>query len=161
MSSVFLTEANSFEQAQVIKSLLKSNGLHPHFRDENMRSIGPHLNPMMGRIIIDIPEIEFLLASQILEQHELEKKSESQPDKKSKVEEQENLAKKVLISSILGCLILPIAASIYSMILGFRLLKTQPPLNKVILRRLALAVLFNSLALIYWLTFLPHILVNK
>ncbi|MGE5086374.1 MAG: hypothetical protein ACM3MG_08760 [Bacillota bacterium] len=156
-SYVFLTQCADFSQAQVVKSFLTSQGFHPKVRDEQMRTVTPHLETLLGKLIVEVPEHEFLAASAALE--ELEKQhlqvslSADHDTDDLALEASQKLAKKCLMSAILGCLFIPVIGNLYSMILGWRVLKSEFPLSKISRTRLLLAILFNSWGFYIWLVF--------
>ncbi len=156
---VFLTECNDFGEAQILKSYLQSLGFHPKVRDEQMRTVAPHLQNLMGRLIIEIPEYEFLQASEALENLETNPLANAKlkiADRET-VEEHlmftQGLAKKALTNSILGCIFIPLLCNLYSLTLSWRVVRQERPLTAVSGKRLMLAILFNSLGLYIWLTF--------
>lgn len=157
-SHVFLTQCADFAQAQVIKSFLTSQGFHPRVRDEQTRTMAPHFEQLLGKLIIEVPEHEALDASAALEA--LEKENAVNPVQTPEKEAQESalaasqeLAKKCLMNAIIGCTFIPVICNLYSMMLGLRVLKNEFPLSKVSRNRLILAILFNSLGFYVWLTF--------
>lgn len=158
-SYVFLTECSDIAEAGVIKSFLESQGFHPKIRDEQMRTVAPHLQNLLGKLLIEVPEFEFLSASQALEELEHEnslKLVSTDPDTTapdSDLLHTQSLAKKALINSVLGCIFIPLVCNLYSMILGWRVLRQERPLTAVSGKRLMLAILFNSIAFYVWLTF--------
>lgn len=145
---VFLMECADFSEARVAKSFLQSQGLHPRVRDEQLRSVAPHLGDALGKLILEIPEHEFLAASQALEK--IEQRSTAVVETGS--EEAQKLAKKSLWNSILGIFVLPVLCNVYSMVLGFRVLGKEMPLSKKSRQRLLLAMMFNALSFYFWLT---------
>lgn len=157
-SNVFLTECSDFGEARVLKSFLESQGFHPKVRDEQTRSVAPHLQNFLGKLIIEIPESEFMGASQALELLEKEN-SKNKPEKETPLEEAEtmlrhtqDMAKKALMNSILGCILIPLFSNLYSMVIIWRVLMLERPLSRLSGQRLILAILFNSLGLYLWLT---------
>lgn len=148
-SYVFLLECADFSEARVAKSFLESQGFHPRVRDEQTRSVAPHLGDALGKLIIDIPEHEFLSASQALESIE----PESKPAVVADSQETQNLAKKCLWNAILGIFIIPVLCNVYSMILGLRVLGREMPLSTQSKRRLFIAMLINAAAFYFWLMF--------
>lgn len=158
---VFLTEVADFTEAQVVKALLEGMHLNPRFHDQQMRTIAPHLGGALGALTIEIPEDEFLKASQALEHLQNETRSQIAEEKNNPSQEDllvqtQELAKKSLLSSVLGCIFLPIIGSLYSMILGARVLRAERPLSPVSRRRLMWAIFFNIIALYTWLVFGPR-----
>ncbi|NUN05339.1 MAG: hypothetical protein HUU57_06230 [Bdellovibrio sp.] len=154
---VFLTECHDFGQAQVIKSYLESLGFHPRVRDEQTRSVAPHLSQFLGRLTIDIPEIEFMAASEALEAHEVSRPTlVTDPTEEENLAYTQNMAKKALWNAILGSMLIPVICNVYSMILGYRVLKYEKPFSAVSRKRLFWAVAFNSFAFYFWLTIAPH-----
>lgn len=153
---VFLTLAKNFEEATIIKSLLISEGLHPRVRDENIRSIAPHFGQALGKLEIEIPEHEFQEASLALERNEPPRVIIV--EESNDLEHSQEMAKKCLTNAILGCVLIPVICNLYSMILGFRVLKAERPLSRVSRKRLLFAIGFNSLAFFFWLEFGPAIL---
>lgn len=156
---VFLTECNDFSDAQILKSFLISQGFHPKVRDEQMRTVAPHFQGLLGKLIIEIPESEFLNASLALEELE-----QGQPAKqKIKMADLETheahltftqgLAKKALTNSILGCIFVPLLCNLYSLVLAWRVVREEQPLSATSGKRLILSILFNSLGFYIWLTF--------
>lgn len=148
-SYVFLLECADFSEARVAKSFLESQGFHPRVRDEQTRSVAPHLGDALGKLVIDIPESEFLSASQALES--IEPQPEREPVKDSI--ETQDMAKKCLWNAILGLIILPVLCNVYSMILGLRVLGREMPLSAVSKRRLMMAMVINAVAFYFWLIF--------
>lgn len=156
-SNVFLTECDSFTQAQIVKSFLEAQGFHPKVRDEQMRTIAPHFENLLGKLIIEVPEIEFLAASQALEDFD---KVQTANLKLVEPEEEDSyllhtqgLAKKALTNSILGIIFLPMVCNLYSLVLSWRVIRTERPLTPTSGKRLLLAIIFNSLGFYIWLTF--------
>ena len=156
-SYVFLTQCADFSQAQVVKSFLTSQGFHPKVRDEQMRTVTPHLETLLGKLIIEIPEHEFLAASASLEdlekQHAQDSTTPAEDAQEVALEASQKLAKKCLMSSILGCLFIPVVGNLYSMVLGWRVLKSEFPLSKISRNRLLFAILFNSWGFYIWLVY--------
>jgi hypothetical protein len=158
-SHVFLTECSDFAQATVIKSYLMSQGLHPRVRDEQMRAVAPHLEQFLGKLIMEIPEEEFVTASEALESLQDSNKLRTADEedalqaKDAALTESQAMAKQCLINAVLGCIIIPVACNLYSMILGFRVLGREMPLSRVSRTRLLMAMGFNALGFYIWLTF--------
>lgn len=155
-SYVFLTECADFGEAQVLKSFLESQGFHPKVRDEQMRTVAPHLQHLLGKLIIEVPEFEFLSASSALEsvEHRLRPVPINEnEDRENSILESQRLAKKALTNSILGCLFIPLLLNLYSIVLSWRVLRQERPLTSTSGKRIILAILFNSLAFYIWLTF--------
>ncbi|MEK2646189.1 hypothetical protein [Bdellovibrio sp. BCCA] len=152
---VFLMVCADIGEAQVVKSFLESQGLHPRVRDEQTRSVAPHLGQLLGRLTLEIPEHEFMEAS-----HALESREQDRPLKivEEYDENTQDLAKKALWNAILGCLLIPVICNFYSMSLGYRVLRTEVPLSDKSRKRLMWAVVFNSLAFYFWLTMGPKLL---
>ncbi|HEX7673041.1 MAG TPA: hypothetical protein VF412_02665 [Bdellovibrio sp.] len=161
-SYVFLTECADLGEAQVVKSFLESQGFHPKVRDEQTRSVAPHLQNLLGELIIEVPEFEFMEASQALEslqprlkivRSESETEVEQQEAAEIHLQHTQSLAKKCLTNSILGCVFIPIFCTLYSMVLGWKVLAQERPLSKVSRNRLAMAIVFNTMGLYIWLVF--------
>lgn len=152
---VFLMDCKDFNEAQVVRSFLLAQGLHPRIRDEQTRAVAPHFENLLGRLTLEIPGYEFFEASRLLEEHE-------KPTVVTVTETWETdtkaLAKKCLWNSILGLIIVPVICNFYSMSLGYRVLKAEKPLTSQSRRRLFWAVVFNSLSFIVWFTILPKFL---
>lgn len=151
---VFLMDCADFAEAQVIRSFLTSQGFHPHVRDEQTRGVAPHFGQVLGKLTLEVPEHEYIDASLLLESRE-----------KLQVKvvidhgfDTEGLAKKALWNAIIGCVLVPVICNLYSMILGYRVLRTEVPLGKVSRKRLIWAILFNSIAFYVWLTLGPKFL---
>ncbi|UYL07761.1 hypothetical protein B9G69_011960 [Bdellovibrio sp. SKB1291214] len=163
-SHVFLTEVADFPQAQVVKSFLVAQGFHPRLRDEQTRAVAPHLEQFLGKLIIDIPQDEFLEASAALESLQDSKglKIAGEEDvelaKDQALTESQNMAKKCLVNAVLGCLIIPVVCNLYSMILGFRVLGKEMPLSRLSRTRLVMAFFFNCAGFYIWLSYGPAIL---
>lgn len=156
---VFLTECQDIGQAQVVKSYLESLGFHPRVRDEQTRTVAPHLGQFLGRLAMDIPEIEFMAASLALEERE----NATNLSVVDETEDQsltytQSLAKKAMWNAILGCFLVPLICNIYSVLLGFRVLKYEKPLSAVSRKRVLWALAFNSFAFYIWLTIAPQFL---
>lgn len=141
-------ECADFSEARVAKSFLESQGFHPRVRDEQTRSVAPHLGDALGKLILEIPEQEFLSASHALEQIETPRVTTPVVDS----EETQNLAKKSLWNSILGLVIVPVFCNVYSMVLGWRVLGREMPLSKKSRQRLLIAMFINAAAFYFWLT---------
>ncbi|MBO9665481.1 MAG: hypothetical protein J7501_01535 [Bdellovibrio sp.] len=158
-SHVFLTECSDFAQATVIKSYLMSQGLHPRVRDEKTRTVAPHLEQFLGKLIMEIPEDEFMAASEALENLQdtnpfrTVEESEQLQAKDQALLDSQALAKKCLINAVIGCIIVPVICNLYSMFLGFRVLGREMPLSRISRTRLILAMGFNALSFYIWLTF--------
>lgn len=148
-SFVFLTECADFSEARVVKSFLESQGFHPRVRDEQLRSVAPHLGDALGKLILEVPEHEFLQASQSLENVERPREVTSLPSS----DPSQDLAKKTLLNAILGVFVVPVLCNVYSMILGFRVLGREMPLSKKSRQRLTLAMVFNAFAFYFWLIY--------
>lgn len=158
-SYVFLVECSDFSEAQVLKSFLESQGFHPKVRDEQFRSVAPHLQNLLGKLIIEIPEVEFLLASESLEKLEIAKPKESltnasqtDSDREQHLLFTQSLAKKAVTNAIIGCIFIPLICNLYSLILSWRVVREERPLTSVSGKRLIIAILFNSLGFYIWLT---------
>ncbi len=157
-SYVFLTECADFGEAQVVKSFLVSQGFHPKVRDEQMRAVAPHLQNLLGKLIIEIPEEEAVEASQALESLEANKPVrlvENSDESQHEVElaYTQNMAKKTLINAVLGCILVPVVCNFYSMILGWRVMAAERPLSRISRTRLFFAMIFNIMGFYIWLTF--------
>ncbi|WP_347357883.1 hypothetical protein [Bdellovibrio sp.] len=151
---VFLMDCADFSEAQVIRSFLMAQGLHPRVKDEQTRGVAPHFGQLLGKLTLEIPEHEYMEASQLLESRE-------QPRIQIVTVQQdvdtEALAKKALWNAILGCVFVPLLCNFYSMALGYRVLRQERPLGRVSRNRLLLAILFNSIAFYGWLYFGPKL----
>lgn len=151
---VFLMDCAGFSEAQVIRSFLMAQGLHPRVKDEQTRGVAPHFGQLLGKLTLEIPEHEYMEASQLLESRE-------QPRIQIVTVQQdvdtEALAKKALWNAILGCVFVPLLCNFYSMALGYRVLRQERPLGRVSRNRLLLAILFNSIAFYGWLYFGPKL----
>ncbi|MEN0057520.1 MAG: DUF2007 domain-containing protein [Bdellovibrio sp.] len=157
-SFVFLTTCADISEAQVIKSFLEAQGFHPFLRDEKTQGVAPHLSQFLGKITLEIPENEFPAASQALEKAEQAAKEESAvtpPPPAFNLQHTQQMAKKALWNALLGCILIPLFCNFYSMLLGYRVLKTEVPLSSVSKRRILWAILFNSLAFYIWLSIGP------
>lgn len=157
-SYVFLTECRDFAEAQVVKSFLSSQGFHPKVRDEQTRGVAPHLENLLGKLIIEIPEEEAIDASQALESLETRAdlqivNNEDDHRKEAELAYTQNMAKKTLINAVLGCILVPVICNFYSMILGWRVMAAERPLSRVTRNRLVLAIVFNIIGFYVWLTF--------
>ncbi|MNS90120.1 hypothetical protein D3C72_1241550 [compost metagenome] len=161
---VFLTDCSDFSEAQVVRSYLLSLGFSPKVRDEQMRSVAPHLNHLLGKLIIDIPEDEFFDASQALEKMERpnlsavnDSTATNSADEKAEkaLTQSQAMAKKALANSILGCIFLPVICNLYSIYLGLKVLKTEKPLSSKSRARIMWSMAFNTIAFYFWLTFGP------
>jgi hypothetical protein len=163
-SYVFLTEVTDFPQAQVVKSYLVAQGFHPRLRDEQTRSVAPHLEQFLGKLIIDIPEHEFLDASAALESLQDSNGLKVAGDEEEELAQNQALmqsqamAKRCLINAVLGCTVVPLVCNLYSMILGFRVLGREMPLSRLSRTRLIMAFFFNCIGFYVWLTLGPSIL---
>jgi hypothetical protein len=155
---VFLTEVSDFAEAQVVKALLESMHLNPRLKDEQMRTIAPHWGQILGKMIMEIPEDEFMKASQALEQMQDTHRpavEESKKTDEAHLTFTQELAKKALLSAILGCVFIPIICNIYSLVLGYKVIRIERPLTKVSGKRLMWALLFNGIGFSIWLTIGP------
>ncbi|WP_413557387.1 hypothetical protein [Bdellovibrio sp. HCB209] len=158
-SYVFLTEVRDFPEAQVVKSFLVAQGFHPRLRDEQTRAVAPHLEQFLGKLIIDIPQDEFIDASQALEGLEDSNALKSVGEKEieqaqeDRLKASQDMAKKCLINAVLGCVLIPVVCNLYSMLLGFRVLGLEMPLSRLTRTRLIMAFGFNCLGFYIWLTF--------
>ncbi|WP_413574804.1 hypothetical protein ACLVWU_11290 [Bdellovibrio sp. HCB290] len=141
-----------------------AQGFHPRLRDELTRSVAPHLETFLGKLIIEIPEGEFLAASSALEQLEDEQaeKNADQDEtallKNQSLLESQEMAKKCLINAVLGCVLIPLICNLYSMLLGFRVLGKEMPLSRLTRTRLIMAFFFNCIGFYIWLTYGPMLL---
>ena len=151
MSQVFLIQANSFSEAQVIKNLLLSHDLHPFFRDENIRTIAPHYEQLLGKIIIEISEDEFVQASQLIEQMQDQDRRNQKINEDVIVDRPIDYAKKSLQMAVIGAIILPILGSFYSTILAFRAFKNVRRLNQQELLHVFASMMINIFSFCFWL----------
>ncbi|WP_374074401.1 hypothetical protein [Bdellovibrio bacteriovorus] len=154
---VFLMDCADIGEAQVIKSFLESQGFHPRVRDEQTRSVAPHLGNLLGKLTLEIPEHEYMDASQTLESRE---RPRLQVAAETSSEDTQALAKKALWNAILGCVFIPLICNFYSMVLGYRVLRTEVPLSAKSRNRLLWAIFFNSIAFYIWLTIGPKFFTN-
>jgi|GEM_PF-1428338 len=167
---VFLTECADFSEAQVVRSFLIAQGFSPKVRDEQMRTVAPHLSNLLGKLTIDIPEHEFIEASQALEK--MERNLHVVRDNEV-VEETEDgfviiqedttaytqsLSKKALANAILGCILVPIICSIFSIRLIYRVVTQEKPLTPKSRYNILWALMFNTIGLYFWLTAGPKFL---
>lgn len=154
---VFLIDCADFAEAQVIRSFLTSQGFHPRVRDEQTRGVAPHFGQLLGKLSLEIPEYEYIEASLLLESREKQEMTTEIPPEAGTAQNfrTEVLAKKALWNAIIGCVFLPIICNLYSMMLGYRVLRTEIPLGKVSRNRLLWAILFNSFAFYIWLAIIP------
>lgn len=155
---VFLMDCADFAEAQVIRSFLMSQGLNPRVRDEQTRGVAPHFGQLLGKLVLEIPEHEYVQASLLLESREEPKQAEK-PESAVNADT-EALAKKALWNAIIGCVLVPIIFNFYSMRLGYRVLRTEVPLGKVSRKRLLWTIFFNSAAFYFWLTIGIKVLKN-
>lgn len=153
---VFLMVCNDFTEARVIKSYLESLGLNPRIKDENTRGIAPHFEHLLGKLIVEIPEYQFVEASLALEAKERPTLKISNDE--TNLQETQSLAKKCLLNAILGCIFVPVICNFISMSMGYRVLKNEKPLTPISRNRLLWAILFNSIAFFVWLTYGPQLL---
>lgn len=153
---VFLMVCNDFTEAKVIKSYLESLNLNPRIKDENTRGIAPHFENLLGKLVVEIPEYQFMDASLALE--EKEKPTLKVSNDETQLQETQSLAKKSLLNAILGCVFIPVICNFISMSMGYRVLKNEKPLSAISRNRLLWAILFNSIAFFAWLTYGPQIL---
>lgn len=145
---VFLMDCADINEVQVVKSYLTAMGFHPRIKDEYTRMVAPHYTNLLGNLSIEVPEHEFREASLAIE-----KKEDSQIIvKEVQIEDHSSLAKRSLFLAILGCVLIPIIANIYSMFLGYRVLKRERPLNSKSRNQLFMALIFNSIAFYFWMT---------
>ncbi|KYG61801.1 hypothetical protein AZI85_06150 [Bdellovibrio bacteriovorus] len=149
---VFLMDCADFSEAQVVKSFLESQGFHPRVRDEQTRSVAPHLGQLLGKLTLEIPEHEYMEASLELERREPPR---IQIVHENDLETTQAMAKKALWNAILGCIFIPLLCNFYSMVLGYRVLRQEVPLTKTSRNRLLWAIVFNSFAFYVWLTIGP------
>lgn len=159
---VFLADCADFAEAQVIRSFLTSQGFHPRLRDEQTRGVAPHFGQLLGKLSLEIPEHEYIEASLLLESREKQEIATGIPPEAAITPslDTEALAKKALWNAIIGCVFLPILCNLYSMMLGYRVLRTEIPLGKLSRNRLLWAILFNSFAFYIWLAILPAYFVH-
>lgn len=153
---VFLMVCNDFTEARVIKSYLESLGLNPRIKDENTRGIAPHFENLLGKLIVEVPEYQFVEASLALEQKERPALKISNDE--TQLQRTQSLAKKCLLNAILGCVFIPVICNFISMSMGYRVLRTEKPLSAISRNRLLWAILFNSIAFFVWLTYGPQLL---
>lgn len=158
---VFLTVCSDFAEAQVIRSFLMSQGFSPRVRDEQTRAVAPHFGQALGKLTLEVPEGEFLAASSALEKMADEQKSQetAAPDIRDVKEEfllqTQGLAKKALLNAVLGCTLIPLLCTFYSIILSFRVLQYEKPMSSLSRRRLGIALALNALAFYVWLVIGP------
>lgn len=157
---VFLTECTDLSQVQVLKSFLEAQGFHPQVRDEKTRGVAPHLSQLLGKLILEVPEHEFLGASQLLESIEAASPSQNRTEESLAFSYSQSLAKKSLWNAILGVILVPLLCNFYSMILGYRVLKIEKPLSPLSRNRLLWAILFNTMAFYIWLMIGPKYFKN-
>lgn len=149
-------------EAQVVKSFLEAQGFHPRVRDEQTRSVAPHFGQLLGKLTLEIPEVEYMEASLAMEKQEPRRvQAVSSVSAVSEIEQTQKMAKLAMWNAILGCLLIPIICNFYSMRLGYRVLKTEVPLSRVSRNRLLWAILFNSIAFYVWLAIGPKFFIGK
>lgn len=155
---VFFMDCQDIGEAQVIKSFLEAQGLHPRITNEQTRTIASHLGQLIAKLTIEIPEYEYMAASQALENRQDEG---PQIIEESTLDFTQGLAKKALWNSILGCIFIPVICNFYSMMLGYRTLKMEKPLSSKSRNYLMWSLMFNSLAFYIWLTLGPRYFFNN
>jgi hypothetical protein len=153
---VFLTEVSDFTEAQVVKALLEAMYLHPRLRDEQTRAIVPHMSQLLGKLVMEIPEDEFMKASQALEQMQDAHRPVAPVTQQVEAEMQltftQELAKKALLTAVIGCIFIPLICNLFSIILSFRVIRLERPLSRVSGKRLMWAIAFNAFGFYIWLT---------
>ena len=167
---VFLTQCTDFSEAQVVRSYLISQGFSPKVRDENMRTVAPHMANLLGKLVIDIPENEFIEASQALEKMDrklfvVEDEQEVGEDGVQIIHEDttaytQSLSKKALANAILGCILVPIICNVFSIRFIYTVLTTEKPLTSKSRSNILWALMFNTIGLYFWLLSGPKILKN-
>ncbi len=154
---VFLTDCGDLGEARVLMSYLESLGLHPRARDLHTRSIASHLSSALGKLTIEVPAYEFMEASRALEKREVPIQ-EAPPAEETHLTWTQGLAKKSLNSALIGLVVFPILPNFYSMVLGYRVLKSEKPFTSVSRNRLFWAVVVNSVTFIFWFMYFPQFL---
>lgn len=138
---------SDFTEAQVIKSFLEAQGFHPRLRDEQTRSVAPHFEQLLGKLTLEIPEVERQEANTLLEAQQQQQLTNSQEAETIDID---GLARKALWNAILGCTLVPVLCTLYSVYLILSTLRAQTPLGKPSRTRLLWAVAFNGLAIAAW-----------
>lgn len=145
---VFLMDCADINEVQVVKSYLTAMGFHPRVKDEYTRTVAPHYTNLLGRLSIEVPEDEIFEASKAIE----ERNDSMVQVKEVIVNEYTPDAKRALFLAILGCVLIPVIANIYSMYIGFKVMRKERPLSRTSRNQLFLAIIFNSVAFYFWLT---------
>lgn len=157
MSYVFVHEVRDLAEARVVISFLEAHGVTARIRDEKMRETAPHLEYLMGKLLIEVPESQAIEASQCLE--EMLRRREALLAKNPTGEQKEyeellaasqNTARSAFISAVLGTFLIPLLLNFYSLKLGFRVMKTESPVSPKSWRYLLAAGVFNMLSFWFW-----------
>ena len=154
---VFLADCGDLGEAQVLKSFLEAEGFHPRVRDLHTRTVASHLGTALGKLTLEVPDDEFIAASQTLEKRVVPI-TEAPPAEESHLVWTQGLAKKAMWNAVLGMVIIPLLPNFYSMALGYRVLKTEKPISGTSLNRIFWAIVFNSITFVVWFVYLPHVL---
>lgn len=155
---VFLMDCADFSEAQVVRSYLLSQGFHPRVRDEQTRSVAPHFGQLLGRLTLEVPEAEFLSASQALEKFEKPPLAVAEEEQDAHSVALRMMGRRAVWNAILGMFILPIACNIYSLYLSFRVFRAEFPIASQNKRYLLWASIFNCLSIYFWLTIAPSLI---
>lgn len=157
MSYVFVHEVRDLTEAKVVISYLNAHGFLARVRDEQTREMAPHLNLLLGRLLIEVPEHQAVDASLALEEmirrrEELLAKNPSgeQKEYEDLLAQSQNTARSSFICAVLGTFLIPILLNFYSLRLGYRVMKTESPVSKKSWRYLLAAGAFNSLSFWFW-----------
>lgn len=146
---VFLMDCSDLAEIQVVRSYLTAEGFHPRIRDEQTRGVAPHFGHLLGKLVLEIPEPEYIRASLLLKGRQSNSPETVHPPTQP---DTEALAKKALWNSIIGCVLVPLIFNFYSLIISYRVIRQESPLGNVSRKRLLLALFFNSLSFYFWLT---------
>ncbi|MFP5520583.1 MAG: hypothetical protein ACLGGX_11815 [Bdellovibrionia bacterium] len=141
----------SMPEAQVICSRLRAEGLHPEIKDENLHSIAPHLSIAMGSIIVLLPADEHQAANEIIAS--FSQNSNEPTNQEAHVEtpapyaDSDKMVRKIHLNAIFGLFILPVVTTAYSLFLSLKLVLSGRKLSYYGKTRLALANIFNLVAI--------------
>ncbi len=161
MKYVFISESKNLAEAQIVVSYLEAHGFHPQIKDLNMRQMAPHFETFLGKIIIEIPEEEAIEASLCIENLERAKaaqidsymKDRSPDSQEALLEASQANARRAMLCGLFGVFLIPILLNFYSMMLIFRVMRTERPVSSKSWKYLLYGAAFNLLAFIFWFNF--------
>lgn len=161
MKYVFISEARSLTEAQVVASYLEAHGFHPQIKDLNTRQLAPHFETFLGKISIEVPEAEAIEASLCIENLERAKSEQKKNYLKDRDPDEEEVllassqanARRAMLCALFGLIFIPILLNFYSMMLSFRVMRTERPVSSKSWKYLLYGAVFNLIAFGFWFNF--------